>query len=899
MAVFNCESCGYERAVPDTLLGKKAKCPDCGRGVVITDAVVEQEHDSHSFDAEVSSDGEQGLVGVQESVGVDLDNMDDSLELDIPDDIICDSCGYVLDHGQMEECPQCGNPLVSVEDGPYVTENDIDVSDLADGRDAEVWDTEPPSTAEGYDDSVIDSVEDERPSRFFAGSFPLNVFGGVVSGLLAFFFAISLALLVTSPENLHHLLPYLLAMSVTSMIVGGLFYSLQSRIPFGLAGSELVLTAVIFLFASHLYGQMEGKYPVETITVTILAAIALSSVVVGCATWLMGRLRVGEYVRFIPMQIIGGVLGAIGVFIALSALSWMGGFPIQWDCAWDAIQRYDFVTCLYSMGPPVVFALILFFAVDKCRNALFILVLLLGACAVAFGAEIWGTSTPIKSLAAPLSFLDNGAALHPMLVLKSGYIHIAWDVLRQSGMYMGAMIVLVILTSMYHITCLELLSNRTVSLDQEYRALGFTGLVSGLCGGMPVSVSYNRSLAHYASGGRGPVAGVVTALVCALGLYFADVIFLYIPRFVPEGVLLFVGLDLMRTWLFKTRSEFTRKDDKWMLWIAFYATLAFGVIVGVGFGAGLALMVTVGRYSRDGAILNTLSGTNHRSNVDRAPAQQRVLKEFGDSIHILRLQGFLFLGSLEGILEELRERLDDPNKLPVEYLVWDFHRVTGLASAANIAFQKLDLLVQEYGFELIITSAPLELEEHLQKCGYLGEHEGAFKVFFNLDYALEWCENHVLETENMLVMKQMTLPELLEPVFPEPKYIPALMKVLKRMDVPKGEAVFRQGDSSDAMYFVESGRLDVELEGDDGKLLRLKKVGPGAVFGEMGIYTFACRSATVRAAESCVLYQITKEKLDAIEQRAPVLVTSVNRYLVNLLSERLADANFKVRDLMM
>ena len=114
-----------------------------------------------------------------------------------------------------------------------------------------------------------------------------------------------------------------------------------------------------------------------------------------------------------------------------------------------------------------------------------------------------------------------------------------------------------------------------------------------------------------------------------------------------------------------------------------------------------------------------------------------------------------------------------------------------------------------------------------------------FKVFFNLDFALEWCENHVLDSENMLEMKQLDLPELLAPVFPEPKYIPALMKVLKRVDLAKGEAAFRQGDASDSMYFVESGRLDVELELEGGKLLRLKKVGPGAVFGEMGIFTSA------------------------------------------------------------
>jgi SulP family sulfate permease len=151
----------------------------------------------------------------------------------------------------------------------------------------------------------------------------------------------------------------------------------------------------------------------------------------------------------------------------------------------------------------------------------------------------------------------------------------------------------------------------------------------------------------------------------------------------------------------------------------------------------------------------------------------------------------------------------------------------------------------------------------------------------------------------MLEMKQKTLPELLAPIFPEPRYIPALMKVLKREVVQAGDAVFRQGDSSDAMYFVESGRLDVELEMPDGRILRLKKVGPGAVFGEMGIYTLSPRSATIRAAEKCVLYRMTRSKLDAVEARVPRLVTAINRFLVNLLSDRLADSNARVRELML
>jgi SulP family sulfate permease len=59
----------------------------------------------------------------------------------------------------------------------------------------------------------------------------------------------------------------------------------------------------------------------------------------------------------------------------------------------------------------------------------------------------------------------------------------------------------------------------------------------------------------------------------------------------------------------------------------------------------------------------------------------------------MRLQGFLFLGSMEQLIKDIRVRLADRNCLPVEYLILDFKLVNGFASAASIGFDKLRILV--------------------------------------------------------------------------------------------------------------------------------------------------------------------------------------------------------------
>ena len=911
MAIFQCDSCGYERVVPDGLVGKKAKCPGCGLGVVIEaekeagdgaapGAVIpgpSPEVRSAAADEELSAGGD----GVP-MASIDLDSGELDVDLEGPEDILCAACGHVQEPGRGDKCSKCGAPLQTVADPPEVDESEIDVSDLAEFDEPQVWDADFKSDEGG---TSIEANGDPDRWRLLRGGKTLNLYAGIVSGVLSLFFVYSLSLLAASQGGMHQYLPFLLGTALTGVIVGSIVFSFMSRIPFALVGPETVLTAVLFLFVGGMYRHMAETFAPELILPTILAGIAVAALLTGLSLLALGQFRVGEYIRFIPLQIIGGVIGGVGVFVLVGAFAWMGGLNPDWSniyslslsLATDFNLKHD----LYTMGPSVIFGLILFFAMFRTKNSLFLLALILAAVGAGNAAGIWAAAPSIRDLAEPVAFPEGSLLVHLGEVFKSPMLFsdIQWAVIKSHGLYIGAMAVLAVFTVMYRITRLELIRGRASDLNREYSALGVTNIVSGLCGGMPVSLSYGRSAGSYSAGGRGPLAGIVAGLVCAVGLFYADLILPVIPRFVPEGLLVYAGLDLIRDWMLRTTSSFTSRSELWLLRLTFAATILLGLLEGVGFGVALALFVTVSRAGRGGVVRNELSGSQHTSNVDRASSQQRTLKEFGDHIHIVRLQGFLFLGSMERLLKAVRKRLEDRNQLSLEYLVLDFRQVVGFASASSFGFAKLYKLAAEKRVQVVITSAPLELESHLVPLGYAGEEEGQFKIFLNLDYALEWCENRVLDAEGMLEMRQKTLPELLAPIFPEPRYIPALMKVLKREVFQAGDTVFRQGDSSDAMYFVESGRLDVELELPDGRMVRLKKVGPGAVFGEMGIYTLSPRSATIRAAERCVLYRMTLRKLDAVETRAPRLVTAVNRFLINLLSERLVNANARARELML
>lgn len=83
----------------------------------------------------------------------------------------------------------------------------------------------------------------------------------------------------------------------------------------------------------------------------------------------------------------------------------------------------------------------------------------------------------------------------------------------------------------------------------------------------------------------------------------------------------------------------------------------------------------------------------------------------------------------------------------------------------------------------------------------------------------------------------------------------ALEAAAEDVEVEASSFVFRQGDPSDGLYVVRSGRLQV-LQGD----IVLTELGRGAVLGELGLLTDEVRSASIRAVRDSRLIRLSKEQ---------------------------------------
>jgi MFS family permease len=82
----------------------------------------------------------------------------------------------------------------------------------------------------------------------------------------------------------------------------------------------------------------------------------------------------------------------------------------------------------------------------------------------------------------------------------------------------------------------------------------------------------------------------------------------------------------------------------------------------------------------------------------------------------------------------------------------------------------------------------------------------------------------------------------------------SLASSLTSVQVAAGESVFRQGDTGDRFYIVDSGEVEIEIDGREANVL-----GPGDSFGEIALLRDIPRTGTARARKETQLYALDRD----------------------------------------
>ena len=170
-------------------------------------------------------------------------------------------------------------------------------------------------------------------------------------------------------------------------------------------------------------------------------------------------------------------------------------------------------------------------------------------------------------------------------------------------------------------------------------------------------------------------------------------------------------------------------------------------VVGILIGIVLACVSFVLQTSQISAIRGNLYGGVANSTVRRHPIQHRFLQDAGRQVHVMKLAGFLFFGTIVGVERHIRALLEDAfQQQPIRFLVLDLFNVDGVDFSAAEAFTRISRILNVKGVQLIICGLCLdgEIGECLRNVGLFDEDERV-QYFSSLNSALEYCENELLK----------------------------------------------------------------------------------------------------------------------------------------------------------
>ncbi len=112
-----------------------------------------------------------------------------------------------------------------------------------------------------------------------------------------------------------------------------------------------------------------------------------------------------------------------------------------------------------------------------------------------------------------------------------------------------------------------------------------------------------------------------------------------------------------------------------------------------------------------------------------------------------------------------------------------------------------------------------------------------------------------------------------------------------------GEDLFHEGDAGEAMWIVQSGRVDIykNIRADIDRTLA--SFGPGDVIGEMSfIDPQSRRSAGARTTESSEFYLLTRVAFQKVQKEHPEIAAGFYRNLATIMAVRLRTTNELYRE---
>lgn len=731
---------------------------------------------------------------------------------------------------------------------------------------------------------------------------------GMVIGMLEVVLAIAFGALIYGGP----LAPYLplgAGYALAGAIISGTVIALLTSWRGFVGGNQDVPAAIMALMSASIIGLMPPEAAPEATFATVAAAVALTTLMTGLFFLSTGFFRLGGLARFLPYPVVGGFLAGTGWLLVTGALGLMADLPANLAQLPALFQS----EILPRWLPGVLLAVVIMFVLERSSHFLILPGMLLLSFLLYF-LFAWANGFTPAELSAGGWLLGPFTAegmWRPLTLDMLAAVY--WPAVLAQAAAVAAVALISTVSLLLNAAGVELAVDSDVDLDQELRVAGLANTVGSLAGTMASYQQLSFSVLNQKLGSNTRLTGLIAAGVCLLALLAGPSLLALLPRIIIGALLFLLGLSFLVEWLVEGWSRMPRVDYAIVLTIL-AATILVGFLQAVALGLLLAVILFVVGYSQVNVVRHEMSGATLHSRVVRSRDEEQLLKQEGQAVFILQLQGFIFFGTADSLYNRVRRRLDDRNLLPTSAVILDFTQITGIDSTAVISFGKLKTVATTHSFELLICGANRRVHAQLEQGG-LGEAEEPIVYFDSVDQGLAHCEQRLLarvsgneappETEDNASLFVLQIARILRSggrggnsdEAEQEKLIALMFPFFEELPVESGTLFIEQGQPAESLYVLLRGQVTAQLPRASGGAIRLETMGSGRVIGEIGFYLGSERTAEVVADEPSTLLRLTRENMARMEREAPQSAALLHRLMVQLLGERVVHLTSTVRAL--
>lgn len=405
-----------------------------------------------------------------------------------------------------------------------------------------------------------DSIKTYTKEKFFG-----DLMSGIIVGIVALPLAIAFGIASgVSPEK-----------GIITAIIGGFVVSF-------LGGSSVQIGGPTGAFIVIVYGIIQN-FGIEGLTVaTLLAGIFLV---------LMGLLRLGTVIKFIPYPIIVGFTSGIALTIFTTQVKDLfgmtidkmpGDFVSKWVVYAQHLGNVSWISLLVGLLSIALIVLTPRVSKKIPGSLVAIVVMTVAAyflreyCGIT-GLETIGDRFEINAaLPAPARISLNLDTVH--LLLPSAF----------TIAMLGA------IESLLSATVADGVTGDRHRSNTELIAQGAANIIVPVFGGIPVTGAIARTMTNINNGGTTPVAGLIHAAVLLLILLFLGPLTRHIPMACLAGVLVVVSYNMSEWRTFRSLLK-NPAHDVMVLLVTFFLTVIFDLTIAIEIGLLLAMVLFMRR----------------------------------------------------------------------------------------------------------------------------------------------------------------------------------------------------------------------------------------------------------------------------------------------------------------